>query len=293
MAEPARPAAPGGRAAGNRAPGRMRAGPGARLAPARTFVSPAAMDRSHNGTRGLDPILTRKSSTSHKGVLVLVAAFVLFVAYVNNVGGMQQFADSIVDNLNQSAHEQNGAVVTAIMTAFPYMVGLLLLMVLVSVVRGAIGKHKDMQKERRLSKRDEVGMDDFIDESVEHGVSAKVAREAYWLLQVICSDCMRARFDDDLKYDLHLQRADVTNMYAALIKKSDRMLRAERHGGAIHDGARRDDGSGEISGAFGRRRAAGNGRKRGDTAGQLSCGQSFKARARNCEPRCLHAVAGP
>ena len=195
------------------------------MAPARKFVTHSAMN--HRRAGGLDPILTRKSRTSHKGVLVLVVAFVLFVAYVNNVGGLKMFADGLFDNWNQSAHSQNGAVVTAIATVFPYIVGLLLLVVVVSVIRGLVGKGQDFRKQRRLGKREEVAMEDFIDESVEHGVSAKVAREAYRLLQEICSDCMRARFSDDLKYDLHLERSDVTNMYAALVKKSDRMLRAE------------------------------------------------------------------
>ncbi len=159
------------------------------------------------------------------GVLGLLALFTVFVAYAVNFGGLRLFADSLFDFVNQSAHSKNDVAVSVVLAAVPYLFTVFVLLVLVAAVRGLTGKGKQVRQAVKLRKRDEVSLKDFLEDARVHGVSAKVAREAYGLLAECCSDCMRAHMDDSLHRDLHLRRSDVTTLYAAMARKSDRFLK--------------------------------------------------------------------
>jgi hypothetical protein len=210
-------------------PGVRRApSPKARMAAERGPVKKfsTGMEPDKHGLHHLDPVLTRKGATAHKGVLFMAAAGILVLAYAFNVGGLQVYLDQFFTNVDKSAQSQNSAVVSTIITIAPYVGAALLGLILYGIARWMFSGVKSMSKGRRLAKRQEVTLSQFVKLAGEREIGAKVAREAYGLLLPHYHGQMRVRLNDRLTDDLHLDHHDTVDLWAGLLRKSDRVFKS-------------------------------------------------------------------
>lgn len=184
------------------------------------------LDPDRTPQHALDPVLTRKGgATAHKGILFMVAAGLIVMAIAFNVGGIGDQANQLFDSVNKSAQSENNIVVSTVILVAPYVGAAILGLILYFMVRGLFRGARNVTKEVKLSKREEISIHDFVAMTKEKGISTKVSREAYRLLLPHYHGEMRLKLDDNLEHDLHLSMHDAIELYASLLRKSDRVLR--------------------------------------------------------------------
>ena len=193
--------------------------------PVRRFSTSLDPDRAPSSS--LDPVLTRQGGVmAHKSILFMVLAGLLVLAYAFNLGALQTTLDSAFNDLNRSVQSRNDQVVSTVLTVAPYVGMLIAALILFFLLRGLFRGAKNITREVRLARREELTIDEFVKLASEHGVSPKVSREAYRLLLPHYSGEMRAQLGDSLSRDLHLGLHSQIELYASLLRKSDRVLRA-------------------------------------------------------------------
>ncbi len=188
--------------------------------------------RPHAG-QSVDPTLTRKGLLAHPGSLFIGGLALLFFAYVFNLGGLQTYLDGFFSGLDRSVRAHNNEVATMYVAALPYLgVGLgavVLLLLLSSLGRGA----KSVKKRRKLRSREEVSLDDFTEAAAAHGVSRRVAREAYHGLAPHYRKPMCVTLSDRMTTTLQMKPVEVSDLYGNLLLQTDRKRAVGDDGGQI------------------------------------------------------------
>lgn len=169
-----------------------------------------------------DPALTRTGALSHPGTLAVAGAAILFALYVFNVGGTQTFLDSLFSGADQFGKSHNDAVVSFTLGSLPYVVIALGVLILLFVVLWIRRRIVSIQRARLLRKRASQDVQQFTAMMLEHGISAKVATQAYRLLKPHYDHKMRARMDDDLRSGLKMSEADIEALRQRMLHFTDR-----------------------------------------------------------------------
>jgi len=201
-------------------------------APRNRQRQPNRLNRPHAG-QSLDPTLTRKGVLAHPGSLFVGFGALVFFAYVFNVGGLQTFLDGFFGGLDNSAKSHNNEVATFVIASLPYVgvaLGAVVLFIVLSMLsRGA----KSIKKRHKLSSREEVSLHEFEDEAAKHGISKKVAREAYEELLPHYHGQMRVTLKDRMPATLQLKPVEISELYGNLLRKTDRQRKVGDDGASI------------------------------------------------------------
>lgn len=172
--------------------------------------------------RSVDPDLTRTGLLSHPGSLATAAAAVLFSLYVFNVGGTATFLDNLFSSANTSVQSHNNQVVNLMIDAVPYIAGGIVFLFLLFVFMWLRKKLRRRQRHMFLRKRQSVDVQEFVTLAKGHGISAKVAMQAYRILKPSYEGDMRAKLGDDLRSHLQMKDLDVDVLCQRLLHYTDR-----------------------------------------------------------------------
>jgi hypothetical protein len=200
--------------------------------PRRPQRHPNRLNRPHAG-QSLDPTLTRKGTLAHPGSLFVGFGALFFFAYVFNLAGLQTWLDGLFSGLDTQARSHNNQVSTFVVAALPYLgvaIGaFILIMVLMMLGRGA----KSVKKRRKLGNRESVSLHEFADAAAAHGISKKVAREAYRELLPHYDNNMRVTLSDRMTTTLHMRPVEVSELYGNLLRHTDRQREVGDDAGKI------------------------------------------------------------
>jgi hypothetical protein len=189
------------------------------------------LNRLHAG-QSVDPTLTRKGKFAHPGSLFIGFGGFVFFAYVFNLGGVQTRLDNLFSGLDANLRSHNGEVARFVIAALPYLVvafGALALFMLLSMLgRGA----RSLTRANKLSKRKEMSVNSLAEAAAVHGISTRVARDAYNELLPLYNN-MRIALSDRLSTTLGLKPIEISELYGNLLRRSDRQRRVGDDGARI------------------------------------------------------------
>ncbi len=170
----------------------------------------------------VDPVLTRHKFSGIK-VYSMAAVGAVFAAYIFNVQGTATFLDSFVSGFNSNLQSHSTSAVRLTLDFLPCL-GLGIAALIVFAAGSALVRSiRTAQKTLRLNQRPCVTVDHFAHLTAAHGISHKVAREAYKLLLPIYANRFCARLNDELGLDLQLRGVAITDLYANLLLQTDRI----------------------------------------------------------------------
>jgi hypothetical protein len=169
-----------------------------------------------------DPTMTRRGLLAHPGSLATTAAALAFGAYVFNIGGFQQIADSFLGGLTADIQSRNDAVVHVTLTAIPFVAAFIVFLIAYMILRWLGRQVRYARKSVRLSGRASLDSQDFVAFCQQHDISAKVATHAYRLLKPLYHGDVRARMEDNLRRDLHMADHQVATIMGKLLFNCDR-----------------------------------------------------------------------
>jgi hypothetical protein len=164
----------------------------------------------------------RKKANSPLGAIATVAIASGFLAYVFNFQDFATTADTLFSNLNRSAQAQGDTIVPFVITALPFLSLLVVAFVVYLVARAMQRGMESKRKQRRLSDRHVITLEQFKELTAQHGIRPRIAAAAYELLLPFYSSSMRARLSDRLIDDLHMTQAQVHDMWGNLLRNTDR-----------------------------------------------------------------------
>jgi hypothetical protein len=193
---------------------------------------PNRPNRPHAG-QSLDPTLTRKGALAHPGSLFLGFAALFFFAYVFDLAGLQSWLDGLFNALDARARSHNNQVSAFVIAALPYVaVGLgAFLLIVALMMLGRLAQK--VRKRRRLGNREPVSLHEFAEAAAAHGISTKVAREAYRELRPHYGKEMRVKLSDRMIATLSLKPIEISDLYENLLRQTDRQRTAGDDGGEI------------------------------------------------------------
>lgn len=163
-----------------------------------------------------------KSGNSRSGALVTVVVAVLFLGYVFNIAGFATNADNFFNALNTSAQGDRTLALNMVGLLYPAIGMLFAALVLFGVLRSVLSGFKRGRKSRRLAGRDVISLDTFKRITEARGIRPRIATQAYQLMLPYYRSGTRARLDDRLQDDLHMTPAQIQDVYANLLRNTDR-----------------------------------------------------------------------
>ena len=177
--------------------------------------------------RSSDPSIRRreddhKPGNSRFGALLTVVVAVLFLGYVFNIAGFATNADKFFTALNTSAQGERTVALDVMGLLYPAIGLLFAALVLFGVLRWMLNGLKRGNKSRKLAGRDVLSLDTFKRITEARGIRPRIATQAYQLLLPYYSSSMRARLDDRLQNDLQMTPAQIQDVYANLLRNTDR-----------------------------------------------------------------------
>ena len=160
----------------------------------------------------------KKSLLQSPGALLVAAFGSLFVGYVFNVRGMGTSLDNYFNGLNSAAQGHQSQVASTFIAGLPLVGAAVLVLVGMAVLR-ALGPS---QRTLGHVKTQEAGVEIFVADAGDNGVSHKVGRAAYRLLLPHVRKGKRLGLNDTLCTDLKVRRDHVSDLYGALLRYTDR-----------------------------------------------------------------------
>ncbi len=170
----------------------------------------------------LDPIMPARSPFAKPKLVSMVSGAVLFVGYVFNFGGTQNFFDNLFNGLYTSSQAHTDQVAKAYNAALPFV-----LFAMFAIVGYAFWLSRKQaawskEKNRPLTWREAVTLNGFVSSAAKHDVQADVAREAFRLLLPFCRYGLRTRMADTLRGDLRMRDTEVADLFSDLVAKTSR-----------------------------------------------------------------------
>jgi len=191
-----------------------------KVKPARHFVP---QDLASAPASQLDPVLHRRRRPfSYPGPVIMAICGGIFVAYIFNFAGTQNFFDNFFNNLYKSTQAHADQVGTAYNAALPFVLLGLLALIVGVIVSSRRQAEAIKRRTRPLTWREAVTLHGFVSSATKHEVAIDVAREAFRLLLPFCRYGLRTRMSDTLRGDLRMTQTEVVDIYADLILKTER-----------------------------------------------------------------------
>jgi hypothetical protein len=180
-----------------------------------------------NTPRTIDPTLTRKrGAMSHPGSLLLALVAILFFAYI--FGFLPQL-DTYFNSLTKAINGQRD-VAMSIWQYAPFVAGGIAALIGIAWLWGKMSDGLEQSAKRSMvAGRQTVSETEFIALAAKHSVSAKVAQQAYKLLQNDYTRSMKVSVKDDLRRDLHWKETHVLDMMSHLVRHCDRKKNLKAH----------------------------------------------------------------
>jgi hypothetical protein len=170
----------------------------------------------------LDPVLTRKHAMSHPGAVILATIGAVFTAYIFNFGGTQNFLDRLVGEVYEKTQTHADQVGVAYNAALPViLIGIVAFIVWIAI-SSRRQTERSKERSRPLSWREAVTLHGFVSSATKHDVGPDVAREAFRLLLPFCRYGLRTRMSDTLRGDLRMTPAEIIDLFADLVQKTER-----------------------------------------------------------------------
>jgi hypothetical protein len=168
------------------------------------------------------PNATPSGLRASPGSLTSGWAAMVFFAYVFNFGGLQTWMDSLLSGLDTNVRSHNNEVVRWFVEALPFFGMVLMAMILfliLSKLSGGSGRNSSARAGGKHPKR--TTLDEFVHAAAGHGVSERVAREAYSLLAPRYG---RASIGlaDSFDTRLAMTPAQIADMQGTLMRYTDR-----------------------------------------------------------------------
>lgn len=184
-----------------------------------------------NTPRTIDPTLTRKrGALSHPGSLLLALVAIIFFAYIF---GLLPQLDTYFTSLTHSIDNQRDTAMTIWQYA-PFVAGGIAALIVLAWLWGkAADALKFSAKRSIVAGRQTVSETEFIALAAKHSVSAKVAHQAYKLLQHDYTNSMKVNLKDDLRRDLHWKETNVLDKMGDLVRHCDRKKNLKAHPDAV------------------------------------------------------------
>ena len=172
----------------------------------------------------------KKGLLQSPGVLLVAGFGFLFVGYVFNVRGMGTGLDNYFNGLNHAAQGHQSQVASAFIAGLPLVAAAVVVLIVMAVLK-ALGPSQRTLGHTKA--REASGVETFVAEAGDQGVSHKVARAAYRLLLPQVRKGKRLGLKDTLCKDLKVGAGHVSELYGALLRHTDRRRRAGDDGSQL------------------------------------------------------------